>query len=159
MAGEQPKRAMEPFAAPPDGAEELVQVHLERGQHLIDPILGLEPLLPGFSACVVDDLLGLAFGELDDLGLRGLASGLLPRLAEDAIALALGLREHLLPLFDDPAGLLALLGNRRAQLVEDVVDLLPVDPHLVGERHRFGVVHEVVELVDEYKDVHGARVY
>jgi hypothetical protein len=45
-------------------------------------------------------------------------------------------------------------GIGRAHLVEDVVDLLTVDPHLVRERDGLRVVHEVVELVDEYEDVH-----
>ena len=73
--------------------------------------------------------------------------------------LALRLGEHLLALLDDPARLLDLLGDRRAHLVEDVVDLLAVDAHLVGERHGLRVVHEVVELVDEYENVHGVAVY
>ena len=73
--------------------------------------------------------------------------------------LALRLGEHLLALLDDPAGLLDLLRDRRAHLVEDVVDLLAVDPHLVGERDGLRVVHEVVELVDENEDVHGSKVY
>ena len=108
---------------------------------------------------VVDDVLRLALGELHDLRLRRLAHGLLARLAEHPVALALGLGEHLLALLHDPARLLDLLGNRRAHLVEDVVDLLAVDAHLVGERHRAGVVHYVVELVDEYENVHGGPVY
>src|SRR5207302_9023090 len=53
-----------------------------------------------------------------------------------------------------PAGLLDLLGDRRPHLVEDVVDLLAVDPDLVGQRHGLRVVHEVVELVDENEYVH-----
>src|SRR5207247_890537 len=69
-------------------------------------------------------------------------------------ALALRLGQHLLPLLDDPARLLDLLGDRGAHLVEDVVDLLAVDPHLVGQRHGLRVVDEVVELVDEDEDVH-----
>ena len=81
-------------------------------------------------------------------------SGLLARLAEDPVALALRLGEHLLPLLDDPARLLDLLGNRGPHLVEDVVDLLAVDAHLVGQRDGLRVVHEVVELVDEYENVH-----
>src|SRR4029079_8559258 len=88
-----------------------------------------------------------------------LAGCLLARLAEDPVALALGLRQHLLALLDDPAGLLDLLRDRRAHLVEDVVDLLAVDAHLVGQRHGLRVVHEVVELVDQYEDVHGAGCY
>src|SRR5262249_51331695 len=95
-------------------------------------------------------------GELDDLGLGGLGHGLLARLADQPVAFAFGLREHLLALLDDPAGLLDLLWDRRAHLVEDVVDLLAVDSDLVGEWHRLGVVHEVVELVDEYEYVHGS---
>ena len=83
---------------------------------------------------------------------------LLARLADDPVALALGLGEHLLALLDDPARLLDLLGDRRAHLVEDVVDLLAVDAHLVGQRDGLRVVHEVVELVDENEYVHGSEV-
>jgi hypothetical protein len=35
-------------------------------------------------------------------------------------------------------------------IVADVVDLLLVDAHLVGEGHRLGVVDEIVQLVNEY---------
>ena len=85
---------------------------------------------------------------------RRLAHGLLARLLQEPVLLALGLGEHLLALLDDPARLLDLLGDRRAHLVEDVVDLLAVDPHLVGHRDGLRVVHEVVELVDENEYVH-----
>src|SRR5581483_5591971 len=73
--------------------------------------------------------------------------------------LALGLGEHLLALLDDPARLLDLLGDRRAHLVEDVVDLLAVDPDLVGQGDGLRVVHEVVELVDQYEYVHLQECY
>jgi hypothetical protein len=102
----------------------------------------------------VDDLLCLTLGELDDLRLRGLANRLLACLAENPVALPLRLGEHLLPLLDDPAGLLDLLRDRRPHLVEDVVDLLAIDADLVGQRHGLRVVHEVVELVDENEYVH-----
>src|SRR6266550_2669648 len=47
-----------------------------------------------------------------------------------------------------------------ARLVEDVVDLLAIDPDLIGQGDGLRVVNEVVELVDEYQDVHSAsRVY
>ena len=105
-------------------------------------------------AGLVDDLLRLPLGQLDDLRLRRLAHRLLARLLQEPVLLALRLGQHLLPLLDDPAGLLDLLRDRRAHLVEDVVDLLAVDAHLVGERHRLRVVHEVVELVDQNEDVH-----
>jgi hypothetical protein len=85
---------------------------------------------------------------LTSSGLRGFADGLLACLAENPVALALCLGEHLLPLLDDPAGLLDLLGDGCAHLIEDVVDLLAVDPHLVGKWNSLRVVHEVVELVD-----------
>ena len=88
-------------------------------------------------------------------GLRRLANGLLARLAEEPVALALRLGQHLLALLDDPARLLDLFGDGRPHLVEDVVDLLAVDAHLVGEGDGLRVVHEVVELVDEYEYVHG----
>src|SRR3954468_19545066 len=96
----------------------------------------------------------LPLGQLDDLRLRGLAHRLLARLLEEAILLSLRLGKHLLPLLDDPPGLLDLLGDRRPHLVEDVVDLLTVDADLVGQGHGLRVVHEVVELVAQTEDVH-----
>jgi hypothetical protein len=104
---------------------------------------------------VLDNFLGLPLRELHDLGLGRLPHCLFTGFAQDPIGLALRLGEHLLPLLHDPAGLLDLLRDRRAHLVEDVVDLLAVDPHLVCERHGLRVVHEVVQLVDEYEYVHG----
>src|SRR3979411_2603133 len=95
-----------------------------------------------------------ALRDLHDLGVRGLTNGLLARLGEEPVDLALRLREHLLALFDDPARLLDLLRDGRPHLVEDVVDLLAVDADLVGERDGLRVVHEVVELVDQNEDVH-----
>ena len=134
--------------------QELVEVDLERREDPVRPVLHLEPRLARLPAGVVDDLLRLPLGELHDLRLRRLAHRLLARLAEDPVGLALRLGQHLLPLLDDPARLLDLLRDRRAHLVEDVVDLLAVDPHLVGEGHGLRVVHEVVELVDENENVH-----
>ena len=145
---------MQALAAAADGGEELVEIRLEGGEDAVGPVLHLEPRLAGGAAGLVDDLLRLALGELHDLGLRGLADGLLARLLEQPVLLALGLGEHLLALLHDPARLLDLFRDRRAHLVEDVVDLLAVDPHLVGERHRLRVVDEVVELVDQYEDIH-----
>jgi hypothetical protein len=71
------------------------------------------------------------------------------RFLEETVLLALRLGQHLLTLLDDPPGLLDLFRDRGPHLVEDVVDLLAVDAHLVGERHGLRVVHEVVELVDQ----------
>src|SRR5215203_3697 len=148
---------VQPLAAAFDGPEELVEVHLERREDAVGPVLHLEPRLAGGPTRLVDDLLRLPLSELDDLGLRGLANGLLPGLAQDPVALALRLGEHLLPLLDDPPGLLDLLGDRRPHLVEDLVDLLAVDADLVGQGHGLRVVNEVVELVDENEDVHRAE--
>src|SRR5215216_834883 len=150
---------VEPLATASHRAEELVQVDLKSGEDRIGPVLHLEPRLARLAPRVLHDFLCLALGKLDDLGLRSLPDGLLPRLPEDSIALALRLGEHLLALLDDPASLLDLLRNRRPHLVEDVVDLLAVDADLVGERHRLRVVHEVVQLVDEYEYVHGLREF
>src|SRR2546425_574081 len=83
----------------------------------------------------------------------------LTRVFDDALGLLLGLGEHLLALLDDPPGLLDLLGDGGPHLVEDVVDLLLVDAHLVGQRHGLGVVHQVVELVYEYEDIHLAATW
>src|SRR5256885_6185681 len=106
---------MQPLPAPLDRAQELVQVDLEGREDRIRPVLHLEPRLAGLTAGVIDDLSGLALGELDDLGLRSLANGLLTGLAQDPVALALRLGQHLLALLDDPAGLLDLLWDRRSE--------------------------------------------
>src|SRR5205823_7812533 len=139
---------------PLDRAQELVEVDLERREDRVGPILHLEPRLASLAPRVVDDVGGLALGQLDDLGLGRFPDGLLASLAQNAVALALCLGEHLLALLDDPAGLLDLLGNRRPHLVEDVVDLLAVDPDLVGQRDGLRVVDEVVQLVDQDKYIH-----
>src|SRR5581483_5307662 len=144
--------------AAPDGGQELLEIHLERGQDAVGPVLHLELRLTGLAPRVVDDLLRLPLGQLHDLGLGGFANRLLACLAEHAVTLALGLGQHLLPLLDDPASLLDLVRDRGAHLVEDLVDLVPVDANLVRERDGLGVVHQVVELVDENEYVHPASL-
>ena len=96
-----------------------------------------------------------ALGQLDDLGLRRLAHGLLPRLAEQAVLLPLGLGQHFLAFLDDPAGLLDLFRDRGAHLVEQVVDLLAINAHVFRQRNLLRVVDQVIEFVDQYEDVHG----
>src|SRR4051794_60691 len=149
---------VQPLASAAHRSQELVEVRLERGEDPVGPILHLEPRLARLAPRLVDDLLRLPLRQLDDLRLRGLTDGLLARLLEQPVLLALRLGEHLLALLDDPARLLDLLGDRRAHLVEDVVDLLAVDPHLVGEGDGLRVVHEVVELVDENEYVHECAI-
>jgi hypothetical protein len=127
--------------------EELLKVHLERGEDLVGVVLGAEPDLALGVARVFDDLLRTPLSLLVDLFLRDQTSLLLASLLDDPLRLALGLGEHLLALLDDPARLLDLLGDRRPHLVEQVVDLLAIDAHLIGQRHRAGVVDQVVELV------------
>ena len=75
---------------------------------------------------------------------------MLTSFTDDALGLALRLLEHFLALLDDPARLLDLLGDGCPHLVEQVVDLFPVDPHLVGQGHGTSVVDEVVQLVDQH---------
>ncbi len=50
--------------------EELVEVDLERREDPVGPVLHLEPRLARLPAGVVDDVLRLPLGDLDDLGLR-----------------------------------------------------------------------------------------
>ena len=146
--------ALQALAAALDGGDELREVDLERVEDLVGVVLGAEADLALAGAGVLDDVLGGALGLLGDLLLGDEAGLALARLLDDALGLALGLGEHLLALLDDPARLLDLLRDRRAHLVEDVVDLLLVHTHLVRQRDRLGVVDEVVELVDENEDVH-----
>src|SRR5207237_10543540 len=148
---------VQPLATPPNRGEETLEIDLEGGELVVGPVLHLELHLARAAPRVVDDLVGLPLRDLHDLGLRRLAHRLRPRFREQPVDLALRLGQHLLPLLDDPAGLLDLLRSRRAALVEEVVILLAVDPHLVGERDGFGVVNEVVELVDQYQYVHWPR--
>jgi hypothetical protein len=68
---------VQPLAAALHGREELLQVDLERRQDRVGPVLHLEPRLPRLPAGVVDDVLRLALGDLDDLRLRRLAHRLL----------------------------------------------------------------------------------
>src|SRR3954467_13968980 len=148
--------ALQALAPALDGRDELREVDLERVEDLVGVVLGAEADLALAGAGVLDDVLGGALGLLDDLFLRDELVLAFARLLDDPLRLALGLGEHLLTLLDDPARLLDLLGDRRAHLVEDVVDLLLVHTHLVRQRDLLGVVNEVVELVDEYEDVHRA---
>src|SRR3954449_12605744 len=147
--------ALQALAPALDGRDELREVDLERVEDLVGVVLGAEPDLPLAGAGILDDVLGRALGLLDNLLLARELRLALARLLDDPLGLALGLGEHLLTLLDDPARLLDLLGDRRAHLVEDVVDLLLVDTNLVRERDLLRVVHEVVELVDEDEDIHG----
>ena len=149
---------VQPLAAAANRGEEALEIDLEGGELVVGPVLHLHLHLVGAAASVLDDLVGLPLGDLDDLRLRRLAHGLLARLGEEPVDLALRLGEHLLPLLDDPAGLLDLFRDRRPHLVDDVVDLLAVDTNLVGERDGLRVVNEVVELVDQNEYVHCAGV-
>src|SRR6476620_9483005 len=97
---------VQPLPAPLHRTEELVEIDLERGQDRVRPILHLEPSLPRLAPRVLEDVLSLPLGKLDDLGLRRLTGRLLARLAQQPVALALRLGQHLLPLLDDPACLL-----------------------------------------------------
>src|SRR4051794_5892536 len=146
--------ALQALAPALDGRDELREVDLERVEDLVGVVLGAEPDLALARAGVLDDVLGRPLGLLDDGLLARELLLALARLLDDPLRLALGLGEHLLALLDDPARLLDLLGDRRAHLVEDVVDLLLVDSHLIGQGHRLGVVHQVVELVDEDENIH-----
>src|SRR5215212_518042 len=139
--------AGETVAATLDRGEELLEVDLEGREDLVCVVLGAEADLSLGLASILDDLLRRALGLPVDLLLGDQPLLLLPGLLDDPLRLTLGLGEHLLALLDDPARLLDLLGDRGPHLVEEVVDLLTVDPHLVGEGHRPGVVDQVVELV------------
>src|SRR3954447_21759812 len=145
----------EPLAAALHGRDELGEVHLERVEDVVRVVLRAEPDFTLARPCFFDDLLGLALGLPDDLLLGDQAGLLLACLADDPLSLTLRLGEHLLAFLDDPARLLDLLRDRRAHLIEDVVDLLFVDTHGVREGHLLGVVNCVVEFVDEDEDVHG----
>src|SRR3954470_4960340 len=114
--------ALQALAAALDGRDELREVDLERVEDLVRVVLRAEADLALASACVLDDVLGGALGLLGDLLIGHEVRLALERLLDDPLGIALGLRQHLLALLDDPAGLLDLLGDRRPHLVEDVED-------------------------------------
>ena len=47
-----------------------------------------------------------------------------------------------------------LLDQMRATIPEEIIDLLAIHSHLVGQWDRPGVVDQVVEFVDEDENVH-----
>src|SRR3954470_8746299 len=145
----------QPLTASLDGCNELREVHFERVEDVVGVVLRAQADFTLARTRFLDDLLGLALGLPDDLLLGDQAGLLLASFADDPLSLALRLGEHLLAFLDDPARLLDLLRDRRAHLVEDVVDLLFVHAHGVRKRHLLGVVNCVVEFVDEDEDVHG----
>src|SRR3954462_10183639 len=147
--------ALGPLPATLDGGDELGEVDLERVEDLVGVVLGAEPDLALAGAGVLDDVLRRALGLAGHFLLGDQLFLALARFLDDALGLALGLREHLLVLLDDPARLLDLLRDRGAHLVEDVVDLLFVHADGVRQRDSLRVVHQVVQLVDQYQDVHG----
>src|SRR3954454_18181123 len=77
------------------------------------------------------------------------------RISRRAFTIQRALPDHLLARLDDPARMLDLLRDRGAHLVEYVVDLLFVHADGVRQRDSLRVVDEVVQLVDQYQDVHG----
>src|SRR3954451_12508200 len=148
--------ALEALAAALHGGDELREVDLERVEDFVGVVLGAEADLALAGPGVLDDVLGGALGLLGHFLLRDPLVLALAGLLDDALGLALGLGEHLLALLDDPARLLDLLRDRRAHLVEDVVDLLFVHAHGVRQGDPLGVVDQIVQLVDQYEDVHCA---
>src|SRR5918992_694165 len=151
--------ALEPLPPALHRGDELREVDLKGVEDLVRVVLGAQADLPLAGAGVLDDVLRLALGLARDLLLGDELGLALARLLDDPLRLALGLGQHLLALLDDPARLLDLLRDRRAHLVEDVVDLLLVHANLVRQRDLFRVVDEIVQLVDEYQDVHGAPCF
>src|SRR3954470_19492232 len=127
--------AGETLAAALHRGDELRKVDLEGVEDLVGVVLGAEADLALAGAGVLDDVLGGALGLLDDLLLGDQLRLAVAGLLEDALGLALGLGQHLLALLDDPARLLDLLGDRRAHLIEDVVDLLAVEAYLIRAGH------------------------
>src|SRR3954467_3944829 len=73
---------VQPLAAAAHRGEEAVEIDFERREHPVGPVLHLEPRFARLSAGVVDDVLRLALRDLDDLGLRRLADGLLAGLGK-----------------------------------------------------------------------------
>ena len=98
-----------------------VEHDLERGELLVDVVLGLVAELAGRRPrrrrrSRLRDAAGLA----DDLGALHHPLGLDPARLDDVVGLAAGLGEELLALLEQPAGVAQLLGERRERLLEQL---------------------------------------
>jgi hypothetical protein len=143
------------LAAALGGGDELREVDLEGAEELVGVVLGAEADVALSGPRVVDDVLRRTFGVANELMLCDELGLALARLFDDALGLVLGRGQHLVALLDDPARLLELFGDRRSRPVENVVELRLVHAHLVSQRDGLGAVDEIVQLVDQFEDVHG----
>ena len=76
------------------------------------------------------------------------------RLLDHLLAVLARLREQLLAIAHDPAGVLDLLGQRLLHLRDQLEDLLPVDQHGRGQGHRLRFPHQLLELLQSSGEVH-----
>src|SRR5919112_2202541 len=147
--------ALQLRTAPLHGLEELGEVVLEVGEHLVSVVLCAEPYLALAATGVLHDLRAPLLGPLENLFLRGYLLGFVLGAADDTVALAAGFVEHRLALLDDPTRLLELLGYGLAHLVYDVEGGVPVDHRRVTETgEAAGVLDQFFQPVYNYQYVH-----
>ena len=96
-----------------------------------DCSLGLAEHAVGFLAGAGDD--GFLTSHLELLG---------PGLLDDDLGVGASLRQQILAILHDPAGLLDLVGKRFLHLGDQVEHLVAVHEHRRRQRHRLGLAHE-----------------
>ena len=76
------------------------------------------------------------------------------RLLDDLLAVLARLREQLLSVPHDPPSALDLFRQPFLHLGDQLEDLVAVDEHGRGQRHRLRLSHELVELLESGREVH-----
>src|SRR5215472_3256175 len=120
----------------------LQRVGLSLLHDLISPLLGIAQGLLGLPLDLAQDLM-LLHGSLCPL----VGASSYPA------CLSVRLRDQALLLLDRPVGLLDLLWQVVAELVDQAQQLLFVHHHLAGEGHASRVVDQVLQPVDDFVDL------
>ena len=127
------RQALAPGA---DRLLQLVEQDLEAAEALVEEVLGLVAQPAGVGLGRLHHLAGPLLGGPHDLGALHHPLGPHPRRLEQLVGLAAGLGDELLALLEHPAGLAQLVGQALQRLLEQLDDLVAVDPRRRRQRHR-----------------------
>ena len=108
-------------------------------KHGVSVLLGVVAGVALVLGRLVLDAVGLLLGKSDDLLVTRKNHGLLLGIGDDAVCLLLRTVERLLLLLEDAAGILELLREDPANLVENLVHVLGVDDLLLAAAGKRGL--------------------
>src|SRR5258708_7276115 len=152
VAGGSGLRLLQRLLSLANGGHRAHQVRFELLHHVGGVVVGGALLVLGALLRLADDGLALDLGLARQLVGLDHALGLLRRGLGDPRRFLLGLAEQPLLLREHGSGLLDLLRHVDVDLVEEVEDLVLVDHHVVGEGHPLRPVHQVFQVVDQFDD-------